>query len=196
VVAGMGVAGMGVAGMGVAGMGVAEARPLRAADVGTGAGVIGLTLAAEHFSLVVWCTDLERAALELTARNAAALGVTERVHRVTADLVRGLAEGSLDLVVSNPPYIAHGAIANLDPEVRDHDPHSALDGGADGLDLIGRLLDEARTVLRPGGYLVLEIGDDQGAAVHRMARGQGWESVAILPDLGGRDRVLRARRVL
>jgi release factor glutamine methyltransferase len=168
--------------------------PVRAADIGTGAGVIGLTLALENPLLAVWCIDRAWAALELTAENAAALGITDRVHLVAADLLGALARDSLDLLVSNPPYIAQGAIAGLDPEVREHDPHLALDGGPDGLDIIGRLLDGARRVLRRGGHLLLEIGDDQGAAARRLALEYGWESVEIRPDLAARDRILQARR--
>lgn len=168
-------------------------RP-RAADIGTGAGVIGLTLAAERPWLAVWCSDRSWAALELTARNAVALGVSDRVHLVAADLAGALAPGSLDLVASNPPYIARSAIPVLDPEVRDHDPHLALDGGEEGLDTIRRLVSEGGDLLRPGGHLVLEIGEDQGAAVRDLASARGWRSIAIVPDLAGRDRVLHARR--
>lgn len=170
------------------------AAPLRAGDIGSGAGVIGLTLAAERPDVEVTCIDRDPAAALLTVRNAVRLGVAARVHVVRADLVAPLAAGALDLLVSNPPYVPSGVIATLAPEVRDHDPRLALDGGPDGIEVIARLLAGAGRVLRPGGGLVVEIGDEQGEGVRRLAAAQGFADVTIRPDLAGRERVLCARR--
>ncbi len=167
---------------------------LRVADIGTGSGVIGLTLAAEKPAIVIVCTDRSPVALALARANARDLAVTDRVMFVVADLTDALAPASLDLLVANPPYVPTGTIATLAPEVRDHDPHLALDGGPDGLDAIRALLGAAPRVLRPGGGLVIEIGDDQGRAARDLAAASGLVAIDVHPDLAGRDRVLVARR--
>jgi release factor glutamine methyltransferase len=164
------------------------------ADIGSGTGVIGLTLAAERPTIHVWCVDRDAAAAALTAENAAALAVGERVGVLRGDGMAPLARSAFDVVVSNPPYLASDTIPTLEPEVRDHDPRSALDGGPDGLEMVRRLLGEAGQVLRPGGHLVVEIGHDQGEAVTRLAAKHAWQEVAIRPDLAGFDRALVARR--
>ncbi len=166
----------------------------RAADLGTGSGVIGLTLAAERPGLAVVCTDLSPAALALTARNAAALGLAGRVALLRGDLAAALAPASLDLVAANPPYVPAAAIAGLEPEVRDHDPRAALDGGADGLQVVARVLAAAGRVLRPGGHLVMEFGDGQADHVTEMAARHPFVDVERHRDLAGRERVLSARR--
>jgi len=166
----------------------------KVADIGSGTGVIGLTLAAERPQVQVWCVDREAAAAALTARNAVELAVAGRVRVLRGDGVAALAREAFDLVVSNPPYLPSAMIPTLEPEVRDHDPRIALDGGPDGLGVIRRLLDEAGRVLRPGGHLVIEIGHDQGGTVTRLAAQGGWQTVTIRPDLAGYDRVLIARR--
>jgi release factor glutamine methyltransferase len=165
-----------------------------AADVGSGTGVIGLTLAAERPGVRVLCLDSSSGALALTAANARRLGLTARVDIVAADLLGPIAGGALDLVVANPPYVPTGDIARLEPEVRDHDPHSALDGGADGLRVIARLLAQAARVLRPGGHLAVEFGDGQADQILEMARHKPFTALVRHPDLSGRPRVLVAQR--
>jgi release factor glutamine methyltransferase len=166
----------------------------RIADIGSGAGVIGLTLAAERPPVQVCCIDRDAAAAALTSRNAMELGIAGRVQVVRGDGVGPLARGGFDLLVSNPPYLPSALIPKLEPEVRNHDPRLALDGGPDGLEVIRRLLVEAGPVLRPGGHLVIEIGHDQGQVATRLAAEVGWQEVHLRPDLAGFDRVLAARR--
>jgi release factor glutamine methyltransferase len=165
-----------------------------AADLGTGSGVIGLTLAAERPGLAVACIDLAPAALALTARNAAALGLADRVHLLRGDLAAAIAPATLDLVAANPPYVPAAAIAGLEPEVREHDPRAALDGGPDGLRVAVRVLAEAARVLRPGGHLVMEFGDGQADQVMGMAATHPFVAIERHADLAGWERVLSARR--
>ncbi|MGD8395269.1 MAG: peptide chain release factor N(5)-glutamine methyltransferase [Candidatus Eiseniibacteriota bacterium] len=169
-------------------------RGARVADVGCGSGVIAVTLAAERPGVVVLGTDTSRHAVHLTRLNACALGVGKRIHVCVADLLSPCSLAApFDLVVSNPPYVPTATIDDLAPEVRDHDPRVALDGGDDGLDVVRRLLGTARAHLVPGGWLVIELGYDQGARAMRLAAAAGWREVAVRPDLAGRDRVLEAR---
>jgi release factor glutamine methyltransferase len=172
----------------------AAADPVRFADIGTGTGILAITLAAERPAWRGVATDLAGEALATAAANAATHAVEDRVLLVQADLAAALAPDAFDLVVSNPPYIATGVLATLSPEVRLHDPTLALDGGADGADLYRWLIPQAHTALRPGGWLVLEIGSDQGTAVAGLLHAAGFEAVAVVPDLAGRDRVAYGRK--
>ncbi|HZR98062.1 MAG TPA: peptide chain release factor N(5)-glutamine methyltransferase [Chloroflexota bacterium] len=164
-----------------------------AADVGTGSGTLAVTLAAERPGLRVVATDRSPAALAVAAVNAARHAVAARTHLVCTDLLGGVA-GPLGLVVANLPYIPSDAIAGLMLEVARHEPRLALDGGPDGLAPIRRLLAQAPARLAPGGLLLLEIGGDQGPAVRaEAARLLPGADIAVLKDLAGHDRVLRAR---
>jgi release factor glutamine methyltransferase len=165
-----------------------------AADVGSGTGVIGLTIAAERPGLHVLCLDSSPEARALTARNARHLGVASRVDILAGDLLGPIAAGALALVVANPPYVPTGDIPHLEPEVRDHDPRAALDGGPDGLRVMARLLAEVARVLRPGGQLAVEFGDGQADQVLEMARREPFTELSRHPDLSGRPRVLVAHR--
>ncbi len=160
------------------------------ADVGCGSGAVGLTLAHERPELRVYCTDVAPEPLACTKDNAARLGLGERVAVLRGDLLSPIPESRpIDLVVSNPPYIRHGDIAGLDPEVRDWEPHLALDGGPDGLELYRRLLPEAARRARHA--VLVEIGWDQGPDVSALFRAVGLTGVEVLKDYGGRDRVVR-----
>lgn len=166
----------------------------RVVDVGCGSGAIALALAHERPDAEVIGVDRSPAALAVSRANAAALGLG-RVEWREGDLLAGI-DGPFDLVASNPPYIPSGDIAGLMPDIVLFEPHSALDGGPDGLDLVRRLIPEAADRLRPGGVLLVEIGHDQGAAVAALAEADGrFEGVAIVADYGRRDRVLEATRV-
>jgi len=156
-------------------------------DIGTGSGAIAVTLALET-QVRVTATDVSAAALRVARQNAAALGA--RVDFVACDLGAAFAEGSFDLVVSNPPYIAERYRAGLQAEVRDHEPALALFGGEDGLAIYRRLVPEAIRLLRPGGWLMMELGDAH--AVREICA--GWNDVEIVNDLAGIPRVLVARR--
>ena len=164
--------------------------PAYVADVGCGSGAIGLNLAHERKAVRAYCTDLSPEALACTKDNVARLGLSERVAVLRGDLLSPIPpDRPIDVVVSNPPYIPTADIAGLDPEVRDFEPHLALDGGADGLELYRRLLPAA--VRRARQAVLVEIGWDQGAAVCALATAAGLHGVELLKDYGGRDRVVR-----
>jgi release factor glutamine methyltransferase len=156
-------------------------------DIGTGSGAIAVTLALETETRVVG-SDVSLAALRIARQNAQALGA--RVDFVGCDLGSAFAEGSFDMVVSNPPYVAGRDRASLQAEVRDHEPELALFGGEDGLAVYRRLVPEAMRLLRAGGWLMMELGD--ALAVREMCA--GWGDVEIVNDLAGIPRVLLARK--
>lgn len=159
------------------------------ADVGTGTGCIALTLAAERPCARVIAIDVSEDALALARENAVRLGLAERVEWRRGDLLAGVAPASLDAVVSNPPYVATGDLAGLAQEIRAHEPRGALDGGPGGLEIIGRLIDEAFVALRPGGTLFLETGESQGAEVRRRMAARGFANVETRRDLAGHERL-------
>jgi release factor glutamine methyltransferase len=167
-------------------------RSGRVADVGTGSGCVALSLAAEgSFDLVVGI-DLSLAALALAEENRRMTGA--RVNLLRGDLTEPLGSGTLDALVSNPPYLTAEEYASLDQSVRNWEPALALAGGMDGLTTIGRLLDHGQRVLRPGGWLALEIDVARAARCAERAGASGWIDVAIHADLFGRERYLLARR--
>jgi release factor glutamine methyltransferase len=167
-------------------------RPLRVLDVGTGTGAILIALLAALPLASGIGTDIDVRAVDCARRNADRCGVGARALLVTTDLEAGLA-GRFDLVVSNPPYIASHVIAGLEPEVRDGDPHLALDGGPDGLALYRRLAGVAARRLAPGGLLAVEIGHDQGETVPALLAQAGLAVEGPLADLGGMPRVVLAQ---
>ena len=163
-------------------------------DVGTGTGCIALTLAAERLRARVTGVDVSPDALALARENEALLGLSGRVVWQTGDLLAGWPAASVDLVVSNPPYIAGAVIETLAEEVRRHEPRLALDGGPDGLACIRRLAAQAVLALRPGGRLWMEIGDEQGEATRCILAGAGFDSVQLHRDLSGHDRLVEGKR--
>jgi release factor glutamine methyltransferase len=165
------------------------AAPARVVDVGTGSGCIAVTLALERPCATVIATDISPAALALARRNAAALGA--RVEFVESDLLAA-APGPFDLVISNPPYIAEGDWPALKREVRDHEPRTALLAGLAGTEIYARLIPQAHAALRPGGWLVLELGYDSAPAVRALLAGGEWSRVATRRDEQGWERVLTA----
>lgn len=167
---------------------LAEPAPKRLVDVGTGSGVIALTLAATWTEAAVEAVDLSEDALALARENATRLGLAERVQFSRSDLLAGTT-GEFDLIVANLPYIAPAEIATLAREVQ-HDPRAALDGGGDGTAIIRRLLAEATQHLR--GRLALEIGHDQSAALCEALAGHNFQDIRSVPDYQGRDRFLFA----
>ncbi len=136
--------------------------------------------------------DLSGDALKIAAVNARMNQVSDRLALVQSDLYDGVC-GVFDMIVSNPPYIASGEIDSLMPEVRDHEPRMALDGGADGLVFYRRILDGSRKHLKPDGWLIVEIGYDQGNDVRSMFIDHGYDSVRVIRDLSGLDRVVAGR---
>ncbi len=152
----------------------------RCIDVGTGSGVIALTLAAERPNARVQAVDRSGNALRLARDNATRLGLTERVELLQGDLLAAC-PGPYDLVAANLPYIPGGEIAGLSREVQ-HDPIIALDGGADGLALVARCVTEAHERLAPGGRIALEIGHDQAPRVCELLTGAGFSAVESVRD--------------
>lgn len=164
------------------------------ADVGTGSGCIALSLAMEGgFSRIV-ATDRSPHALALARLNREVVGGAEAVEFVLADLCAPLQPGIFDALISNPPYLTAAEYASLDGSVRDWEPALALVSGEDGLAATTRLLDEGRAVLRPGGWLALEVDCSRAQMAANRAGGLGWEDVSIHTDLFGRERYLLARR--
>ncbi len=160
----------------------------RAVDVGTGSGCIAVTLAVEVPDLWLVAVERSRAALKVACANIARYGVSQRVACVQGDLLTAL-RGPFDLLCANLPYIPTETLRNL-PVAR-YEPWQALDGGPDGLTLVGRLLQQAGSRMAPGGRLLLEIAFDQGQAAHQWARRYfPGAAVQVLPDHAGHDRLL------
>jgi release factor glutamine methyltransferase len=171
-------------------------RPLTVADLGTGSGAIGLALADELpiDGVTVWLTDASSEAIDVARANVSGLGRRGRNVRIAAgSWFDALPVGTvLDLAVANPPYIADASPA-VEPAVREWEPSAALFAGPDGLEAIRAILADAPQWIRPGGWLVLEIGADQGEAVRRLLSEPPFAAAEIRPDLAGRDRVALAR---
>lgn len=159
-------------------------------DMGTGSGAILLAILAERAGATGLGTDISTEALAVARENAANLGLDGRCDFLRTEWAAGLADHSFDLVVSNPPYIPSDDIAGLDPEVKDHDPRLALDGGPDGLTAYRELVPEILRVMKPGGVFAVEIGWDQGPAVSALFREAGFADVKVVKDLSDRDRVV------
>lgn len=168
-------------------------RPLRALDLGVGTGCLLLAILSERPNATGLGVDRAFEAAATAQANARTLGLADRARFVVGDWAAAVG-GAFDLVVSNPPYITTGDMGGLDVEVREHDPHLALDGGPDGLDAYATIARAAPALLMPGGVLVLELGQGQGPAVTALVQAAGLAVTRIAPDLGGVDRALVARR--
>jgi len=163
-------------------------------DVCTGTGCIACALALRVPSARVMATDLSPEALALAEINVRALKAPVQLRQ--ADLLAGIADDSVDLVVSNPPYVRVAECDRLPRLVRDFEPRMALDGGADGLQLISRLVSEAARVLSSGGQIILEIGDDQADAVTELlCQKKHFHPIHLKSDYAGRARVVKAQRL-
>jgi release factor glutamine methyltransferase len=190
-------------------------QPSTALDFGTGTGCIAIALAVKCPNAKIAATDISADALALAKENAARNGVGERIEFLPGDGFGALTErwgerprepvladghhGSpgvsphqFDLITSNPPYIPTGEIATLQPEVRDFDPSTALDGGVDGLDFYRRLAVEAKSFLKPGGKIMLEFGDGQAGAIRNIFADEKWIVEAVKDDYSHRARILIA----
>jgi release factor glutamine methyltransferase len=167
-------------------------KPMRCLDLGTGTGVIAVCLARYLPLAQVTAVDISSAALELAKINATMHGVEDRIRFRESDWFDEV-DGRFDLIAANPPYVETGALAGLAPEVREHEPRSALDGGADGLDALRTLAAEAPRHLAPQGMILLEVGTAQADAVVGLLRDAGAPSVEILEDLSGTERFVIAR---
>ncbi len=160
------------------------------ADLGTGSGAILLAILAERPAATGVGTDISFDAIAVARDNAAELELDGRATFLRTEWATGFGDDSFDMVVSNPPYIPTDDIAGLDPEVREHDPILALDGGPDGLQAYRDLAPEIARVLKPGGVFAVEIGWDQGPQVKALFEAEGFADVKVVKDLGDRDRVV------
>jgi release factor glutamine methyltransferase len=164
-------------------------QPREILDLGTGSGAIIVTLLAERPKAQGVASDLSPAALEVARSNAIHHGVEQRLRFVEASWFQGV-PGSFDLIVSNPPYIPHGAIGELEPEVREFDPKGALDGGPDGCEAYRRIAVGVTSHLAPNGRILVEIGGGQVDAVAAIFYDHGFAAGGQWNDLGGRIRCL------
>ena len=186
----------------LAGRTVPGTEPPRALDLGTGSGCLAIAVAVHCPNAEIFASDLSAAALDVARENARRLKVEQRIRFLEGDAFAPLSAsgpgqastaGTLDLIISNPPYIASDEIASLEPEVRDYDPRSALDGGEDGLDFFRRLSKETPAFLKTDGRLMLEFGDGQADALRDLFAKQNWIVDEVRDDYTRRPRILIAR---
>lgn len=165
----------------------------RVLDIGTGSGCLAVSIAVHAADSVVQAVDISRNALAVAQANAARYGVEKRITFHEVDARTGLpGECFFDVIVSNPPYIPTVEIGSLQAEVRDHDPHLALDGGVDGLEFYRSLITICLPRLRPDGRFMLEVGDDQAASVAGFIEANGGRVLEIVPDLNNIERIVVA----
>ncbi len=170
-------------------------QPSTVLDFGTGSGCLAIALASKCPAVEVYAIDISPEALALARQNAARHGVAERIRFLQGDGFAAAPEGAqFDLIISNPPYIPSGEIALLQAEVRDYDPHRALDGGVDGLDYGRRLAVECASFLKPHGRVMLEFGDGQAEGLREIFQQQLWIVEAVEEDYSHRPRIMVARR--
>lgn len=165
----------------------------RVLDIGTGSGAIAISIAQERPGCEVHATEVSEAALEVARQNARMAGVSMRFHRADVASGLGLSGESIDLLVSNPPYVKSDNVRHLPPEVRDWDPPFALDGGSDGLVFYRRIFAETPMFLESGADMVLEVGDGQSGDVLELGRRAGFTALGTRPDLAGTVRAVLLR---
>jgi release factor glutamine methyltransferase len=169
-----------------------ERPPHSIVDVGTGSGCIALALAKELPRAEISATEISPEALEIAHANAARHEMEQRIQFRQADLLAGMQEGAFDYVVSNPPYIGEWEADSVEAQVRRFEPRLALFAGQSGLEVFARLIPQARLALKPGGWLVMEMGHASRDEVCHLL--QDWEEIRINNDLQGIARVVAARR--
>jgi len=171
----------------------------RVLEIGTGSGCIAVSLAVNCPDVCVTAVDISPNALDVARRNAVAHNVAERINFVEGDVFAGICEeielaGKFDLIISNPPYISATEMAQLEPNVREFEPHTALFGGDDGLDFYREISRRAGSLLEPSGVIMFEIGCDQAMSVHNILSENGFTNITTLRDLAGRDRVVLGKK--
>lgn len=161
-------------------------------DLCCGSGAIGISLAKICSNIRVTASDISAAAIKVASENAAALRT--KVKFVEGDMFKPHEGKKFDMIVSNPPYIRSAMIEILQEEVKSHEPRGALDGGRDGLDFYRVIVDQAADYLKPDGFLMLEIGHDQGEDLRKMLKDDGrYTPAEVIKDLPGKDRVVKCR---
>jgi release factor glutamine methyltransferase len=173
-------------------------KAIRILDVGTGSGILAIVAALEFSKARITAVDNSDEALEVARGNALRHQMADRIEFFKMDLMRdwNLPKNDLyDYILSNPPYIPSRELEQLMPDVRDYEPRAALDGGSDGLACYRCIVAKASPYFKPGGHLILEVGDDQAGSVQQSLQAHGgWDEIEIVQDLSGRDRVVSARR--
>jgi release factor glutamine methyltransferase len=170
-------------------------QPSTALDFGTGSGCIAIALAAKCPAAKIIATDISADVFALAKENTARNNVVERIEFLQGDGFSALPKDErFDLIVSNPPYIPSAEIETLQPEVRDYDPRSALDGGVDGLDFYRKISMEAKLFLKPDGKIMLEFGDGHAEAIKKIFENEKWIVEAVKDDYSQRARILIARQ--
>jgi release factor glutamine methyltransferase len=171
---------------------VAAGRGGTVVDLGTGSGAIAISIATERPGTEVWATDVSKEALEVARLNDRE-GEVRFVHGDWWRALPAELRGNVDLVISNPPYIASGEMSELDPQVRHWEPTVALEAGERGTEAIEAIIEGGRSWLREGGYLVVELAPHQAAEMAAQARREGYGSIEVREDLAGRARILVAK---
>ncbi len=167
----------------------------RVLDLCTGSGAVGVSIAVNSPQVRVTCVDLHEAPVAAASRNAAKQGVAERVEVLQGDLFGPLpADAKFLVIASNPPYVTTAEIEQLADDVKRYEPHAALDGGPDGLDVLRRIVADAAGHLVPGGWILFELSPDQADAAQQVLRDAGLVEVSAVRDLSGAARVVKGRR--
>lgn len=170
-----------------------KTEQLNILDLCCGSGCIGISFAYYVKNAHVTLSDISLDALQVATRNAKTLKVSQQIDIIRSDLFDNISETKFDMILSNPPYISESDLKNLDSDVKDYEPINALAGGNDGADFYKKIIPQAKMFLKAGGYLLFEIGYDQGEKVRNMMLDNGYEDVCILKDYGGHDRVLKGK---
>jgi release factor glutamine methyltransferase len=165
--------------------------PTEILELGTGSGCIAVALAKNLPDARVTAVELSPEAIQVAHSNVERHQLSERITLLEGDLFASVGEGRrFDVIVSNPPYVPRDELARLDADVREHEPHHALDGGPDGLDVVRRIVAESPGYLKEQGWLMLELSSEQAPTVQQLMRERGFQTVRIKQDLAGRDRVI------
>jgi release factor glutamine methyltransferase len=168
-------------------------KDVRFCEIGAGSGCISVSILVNLPNSIAVASDISPAALEATAKNAEMHHVSDRLRLVLSDVFESLSDEAFDMLVSNPPYVPELDIETLQAEVRSFEPHLALSGGADGLDIIKRIVAESAKYLKEKGLLLMEIGWDQSETVDRLFDRTVWRTVESVPDLQGIPRIIKAQ---
>ena len=171
------------------------AQPFRILDVGTGSGAIIIALASQLPNATLTAIDISESALSIARQNGTRNNVAERIRFLQGDLLAPVAEEKFEIIASNPPYVPDTDRALISVEVREHEPHVALFGGHDGLEIYRRLVPAAYSALVPGGYLVFEFGFSQQPNIESLLAAAGFQQIEIVHDLQGIPRIASARRL-
>lgn len=161
-------------------------------DIGTGSGCISVSILANCKNSSAYAADISENALKIAAKNAESYAVSDRLTLINTDIMHDFPETEVDCIVSNPPYIESSEIPYLMKDVRDFEPKTALDGGADGLDFYRRIADKGYGLLKEGGMIAFETGYRQAQSVMSILEKKGYKNSSVTKDLSGNDRVVTA----